>query len=162
MGYAQTLRRAHSPDARPDGTILHALPRRRHYLLECKVASPLDSTGRPTSPSSMLAACGCTAPALLDGIATKYARANAQGHIVVPLIHEVFGAMAPVTVKFLHKVAERTRGRQLAEHDDPLAPWSAPTLAPYLSQSVSIALQRSVSDQVLKRAADARAAPFRA
>ena len=81
---------------------------------------------------------------------------------VVPLINEVFGAMAPVTVKFLHKVAERTRGRQLAEHDDPLAPWSAPTLAPYLSQSVSIALQRGVADQVLKLAADARADPFRA
>ena len=46
--------------------------------------------------------------------------------------------------------------------NDPLAPWSAPTLAPYLSQSISIALQRSVADQILKLAADARAAPFRA
>ena len=53
--------------------------------------------------------------------------------------------MAPVTVKFLRKVAEQTRGRRLAESDDPLAPWSAPTLAPYLSQSISRAAMAELS-----------------
>ena len=68
--------------------------------------------------------------------------------------HEVFGGIAPETIKFVAEAAARTRGRKLADHDDPSAPWSAPTLSPYLFQSISVALQTAVANQILDRVAE--------
>ena len=136
-----------------DGILIRAYGR-KHILFENKVTSPVDSQGQPTTPEAAVAACGGTAPALRDAIEDKYVHARRKGHIVVPLLHEVFGGIAPETIKFVAEAAARTRGRKLADHDDPSAPWSAPTLSPYLFQSISVALQTAVANQILDRVAE--------
>ena len=147
---------SYSPGARPDGTIVNALPRRRHFLLECKVVSPLSSAGEPKDMLALRVACAGTAPKYQELIDAKYAPARRQGHVVVPLIHETFGGIAPVSLRFMAKTVAKAKGRRIAEFDDVNAPWSAPTLKPYLAQTISIALQTSIAEQVLKMAADIR------
>ena len=120
--------------------------------------SPLTSSGAPTDPAARRAACAGTAPQYQAKIDKKYAPATRGGHRVVPLLHEVSGAIAPITLKFLAETAARARGRRMEDFDDVNAPWSAPTLSPYLVQSISIALQQSVADQVLKLAAETTSA----
>lgn len=144
---------SYSPGAKPDGILIRAYGR-KHILFENKVTSPVDSQGQPTTPEAAVAACGGTAPALRDAIEDKYVHARRKGHIVVPLLHEVFGGIAPETIKFVAEAAARTRGRKLADHDDPSAPWSAPTLSPYLFQSISVALHTAVANQILDRVAE--------
>ena len=138
---------------KPDCNLIRAYGR-KHILFENKVTSPVDSQGQPTTPEAAVAACGGTAPALRDAIEDKYVHARRKGHIVVPLLHEVFGGIAPETIKFVAEAAARTRGRKLADHDDPSAPWSAPTLSPYLFQSISVALHTAVANQILDRVAE--------
>ena len=120
------------------------------------MASPLNSAGEPTDPLALRVACAGTAPKYQEDIDQKYATARRQGHVVIPLIHETFGGIAPITLKFMARTVAMAKGRRIAEFDDVNAPWSAPTLKPYLAQTVSIALQTSVAEQVLKLAADIR------
>ena len=95
---------------------------------------------------------GRSDPMLIQSISHKYRRASANGHEVVPLLHDVFGAVHIAGRRLLRRAADCTNGRP-STIDDANAPWSAPTLHPYMSQAVSVALHKRVAEQILQRVA---------
>ena len=143
-----------SGDAKPDALVKNALNRDRHYVIENKVLAFLDSSSMPKHPDAAHAAFAATAPPILASIASHYSTAHAKGHKTIPLIHEVSGAVHPTALKLLGEATRRMNGRRLNTHDVPDAPWSAPTLRPFLLQSLSVAIHTHVAGQILDRACE--------
>ena len=140
-----------SPDAKPDAWIWRGGKFGTHILFELKLTSPLSGTGVPRTASAATTALGGTAPGLLTAIDSKYREARQLGHTVVPLIHDVFGAVHHTARQCIGDTSDRTRGWNMRLRDSSV-PWSAPTLKPWMQQSISMALHRAVAEQILQGA----------
>ena len=116
----------------------------------------------PKHADAAHAAFAATAPPILASIAEHYSTAHAKGHKTIPLIHEVSGAVHPTALKLLAEAIRRMKGRRLDEYDVPDAPWSAPTLRPFLLQSLSVAIHTHVAGQILDRACEEASCAFQA
>ena len=75
-----------------------------------------------------------------------YLYALKHGHSVVPLIHEVFGGLAPRANENLRDLGRRKQGRL----DEPSTSWSARSFVAYYGQLLSIAVAIGVAGE-LKR-----------
>ena len=111
-------------------------------------ASPILHLGE--IPASC-AALGGTAHELITAIDAKYHEARQLGHTVIPLIHDVFGAVHHEARQCIVDTSDRTRGWNMRRRDSSV-PWSAPTLKPWMQQSISMALHRAVAEQILQGA----------
>ena len=122
----------------------------------------------------MLGRRGCGAPG--DGaynrrtgrghvapVAGDYARAQANGVTVVPLLVETFGGFGPGLVSTLRNAADWRQNRLTAsEYDE--ATWSTRTYQPFVCQRISVAVQLAMAQQIaealrMSTAADPRPAP---
>ena len=96
-------------------------------------------------------------------VAGDYARAQASGVTVVPLLVETFGGFGPGLVDALRKMAAWRQSRlESAEYDE--ATWATRTFMPFVCQRISVAIQLAMAQQIAEAmrmsvAADPRAAP---
>ena len=83
-----------------------------------------------------------------------YLTALAHGHTVVPLIHEVFGGLAPRANEALKDLGRRKQGRL----DEACASWTARSFVAYYGQLISLAIAIGVSGELSRGIAAAQRA----
>ena len=125
----QRYRRA-SPNAKPDAWVWRGGNFGNHIIFELKLTSPLSGAGVPRTSIAATAALGGTAHELITAIDAKYQPARQLGHTVIPLIHDVFGAVHHEARQCIVDTSDRTRGWNMRRRDSSV-PWSAPTLKPW-------------------------------
>ena len=140
-----------SPNAKPDAWVWRGGNFGNHIIFELKLTSPLSGAGVPRTSIAATAALGGTAHELITAIDAKYQPARQLGHTVIPLIHDVFGAVHHEARQCIVDTSDRTRGWNMRRRDSSV-PWSAPTLKPWMQQSISMALHRAVAEQILQGA----------
>lgn len=165
---------SYSPDYRPDGTIHEYSDGTRRALVENKVASPCKTTGGKTSTTTRSAtvAMSATLPHFINkcvgrpnqlvselGPFPDYKRSIAQGNVLILLVHEVFGAMCPVALKTLRKLATDVDNKlsdKYARH----ASWTARSFMAFHAQRISAAIAKSVAMELLAAWGPVRWGPY--
>ena len=153
---------------RPDGCAYHSAFNGKHVLYETKVVAPIaaSSGAGPArqAQAGTLCAFGNSEKHFLTKIlgtpsgdgapptGGDYLFALARGHTVVPLIHEVFGGLAPCANETLRDLGRRKQGRL----DEPSASWSARSFVAYHGQLLSIAIAYGVSGELTRGISAAR------
>ena len=101
------------------------------------------------------APAGETLPPAADGRprVAKYQAALDGGHTVVPLIHEVWGGLAPGAVRYLRTLGRERAGRLDTEGE--LATWATTSFTAFYGQLIALAIFRKVACTI--RAARGRA-----
>ena len=95
--------------------------------------------------------CGARRSDLPQTVKVDWVQPRQLGHTVIPLIHDVFGAVHHEARQCIVDTSDRTRGWNMRRRDSSV-PWSAPTLKPWMQQSISMALHRAVAEQILQGA----------
>jgi len=147
---------------RPDGCAFNCAFNGKHVLYETKVATPISASSGDgparQGQAGTLCAFGNTDKHFLtkilgtpngDGAPPSdgdYRLALARGQTVVPLIHEVFGGLAPGANATLRDLGQRKQGRL----DEPSASWSARSFVAYYGQLLSIATAIGVSGELTR------------
>lgn len=160
---------AYSPDATPDFVTEFGGRDGSHILFELKVYNPLvenqtklrrgaayafgateaylrsEILGARATASSTSRSQGTTR----DGQprTAKYQEALDAGHDVIPLIHEVFGGVAPEACSYLRRLAALRPGALTAE--SLTATWSTTSFCSYWGQRISLVLTSQVAQQIL-------------
>eukprot|EP00965_Chrysotila_dentata_P166035 5482161-Pleurochrysis_carterae.AAC.2 len=141
-------------NARPDCVVHNTTAKQPHELFELKIVSPIPTGRAPLPTLGATFAFANTEPRLLSFIVgspptfqqAKYQDALRRGHVVTPLILELFGGFARHARHLIHRLALARDSRFLP---DPVAAVSGtPSCSAFHTQFTSIALHSAVATQI--------------
>ena len=138
---------------------LHGKSQGKHVIYELKVGAP--TSGESTARAGSLAAFANTVDTFVarilgppqpdgthSGAGSNYETAIRQGHVVTPIIMEVFGGFSPGAAALMTELTKK-HGAGLGADGD-AAPWCARSFKAYHTQRISVALHLAAADEILE------------